>query len=612
MGAPDARLRRVGRALLAGSGAAFALAALVAIVLAGIEAAAHLVAFGIAVAAITVVALAGLFCIRRGRRLPARMVLELDCTRLPPEGAPAPLARLAGRASTLTLQESVAALTEAASDRRVAGVLVRAATERGGLAQIQELRDALRALQAAGRHTVALADSFGELSGGNAGYYLATACAHIALQPGGGVGLTGIAREANFVVHALERIGVRAVFEGRYEYKSAANRLIADRLTEPDREQEQRMVDAHLDQIVRGIAEGRHKSAAEVRALVDRGPFLSAEALDNGLVDALAHRDEAIAEMRRQLGAEVRLVPLARFARERRRRSGQRGATTVAFVTATGNIARHAAPLPLPVPGGAPLDASQLAATIRAAAADRHIRAVVLRIDSPGGSAVASETIHRAIVRARASGTPVVASMGNVAASGGYYIAAAADRIVAQPGTLTGSIGVVAGKFVVGEAKEHLGVTTDEVHGGRHALITSANRTFDESEHERFAASLDAIYELFCARVAEGRSMSAAAVHELARGRVWTGEDAAGIGLVDTLGGIPAALAEVRAVLGLPAAAPLRLLPYPRRRGLGALARTRPATDPDALVAGLFRVLRRFGAPEVLEAPGDLGGGALR
>ena len=205
-----------------------------------------------------------------------------------------------------------------------------------------------------------------------------------------------------------------------------------------------------------------------------------------------------------------------------------------------------------------------IAAALRSAAADDGVRAIVLRVNSPGGSYVASDTIWREVVRARAAGKPVVVSMGDVAASGGYYISMAADAIVAQPGTVTGSIGVLSGKPVLGELLGRAGVTTDSVTQGAHSAMFSTSRPFSEDEWALVNDWLDHIYADFTGKVAEGRGMTAERVHELARGRVWTGADALANGLVDELGGLDRAAALARRRAGLPPGAPLRV--YPRVR----------------------------------------------
>lgn len=597
-------LRRARLAFTAVSLAAAALAAAVGVVVAGVHAAHAPVLFATAAGATTVgTALCALLAGRLARRVPRHTVVELDLPTLPREARRSPLARLAGD-QALCLQEVVDTIERAAGDARIDGLVVLPRFAAAGLAQIQELRDAIAAFRAAGKFAVAYADTFGEGTSGNAAYYLATACSELVLQPTGSLGLIGLAHEASFVRDALDRLHVEPAFEARREYKSAVSRLLEHGYTDPDREQQQRIVDVQLDQIVRAIATARQLEAAGVRRLVDTGPLLADEALAAGLVDRLAYHDELRAELEARTGRRDALLPLAVYRRRRPRRR-RRSSATVALVTAAGPIVRRAGG-PGPSPGGRPIDATRTAEAIRRAAESKAFKAIVLRLDSPGGSPVASDTIRRAITHARGAGTPVVVSMGNLAASGGYYVAAAANRIVAQPGTITGSIGVFAGKLVLKEAKARFGVTTDEVHAGAHALIASPNHGLGSTEHERLARSLDAVYADFLARVSDGRGLPPEAVEKVARGRVWTGADAAGNGLVDALGGFPAALAAVRDLIGLAPDAPLHLHHVPSGQpGLGPLILGRSGAGVlRALVVALLA--RLFAA-----APRDLLGRPL-
>ena len=227
-----------------------------------------------------------------------------------------------------------------------------------------------------------------------------------------------------------------------------------------------------------------------------------------------------------------------------------------------------------------------VSAALRTASADRRVRAIVLRVNSPGGSYVASDTIWREVVRTRQAGTPIVVSMGDVAASGGYYISMAADEIVAQPGTITGSIGVLSGKPVTSSLLERVGITTDSVTVGAHADMFSTTRPFSEEEWAKINSWLDRIYADFTGKVAMGRNMTQEQVHEIARGRVWTGADAAGIGLIDQLGGLDDAIALARRKAGLPDTAPVR--GYPRTTPLDRLRRPESSEDYRAAGARMF------------------------
>jgi protease-4 len=443
---------------------------------------------------------------------------------------------------------------------------------------VEEFRDA-------GKLTVAWAETFGEFSAGNVPYYLATAFDTIYLQPSGDLGLTGITMARYFLRGTLDQLGVDFQVAKRYEYKSAAEQLTERSFTGPAREATERLAASVITQLADAIAERRRIDPAKVRELIDRGPFLAAQAHEAGLVDELGYRDEVYARVRRQAGQDAVLQHVGRYQRsralaERARKLPNPSQRHVALVYATGPIRRGRSGRG-PLSGGA-MGSDTISAALRAAAADPHARAIVLRVNSPGGSYVASDTIWREVVRARNAGKPVVVSMGDVAASGGYFIAMAADAIVAQPGTVTGSIGVLSGKPVLSDLLSRAGVTTDSVAEGAHSEMFTTTRPFSEDEWALVNGWLDHIYADFTGKVADGRRMSADRVHELARGRVWTGADALAGGLVDELGGLDRAAAIARRRAGLPASAPLRI--YPR---VAPLDRLRAPGSSDAPAAAL-------------------------
>ena len=439
---------------------------------------------------------------------------------------------------------------------------------------MQELRRAVTDFAAAGKTTLAWAESFGEFSASNVQYYLATAFEKVWLQPSGDLGLTGIAVERVFLRGLLDKVGADFQVAKRHEYKSAAEQLTETRFSEPARQATERMTESVTDQLVQAIAERRGLTTEKVSELIDAGPFLASRALAEGLVDQLGYRDEVYAEARKLAGPDCAVLYLGRYQRgravaERVRRTVTRvpgsHEPAVALIYATGPIRRgRSGRGPL---SGNSMGSDTIAAAIRSAARDS--RAIVLRVNSPGGSYVASDTIWREVVRARAGGTAVVVSMGDVAASGGYYISMAADEIVAQPGTITGSIGVLTGKPVLGEALSRTGVSSDLVKQGAHADMFSQLRPFSPEEWALVNDWLDHIYADFTGKVATGRGMTAEQVHEVARGRVWTGADALAHGLVDELGGLDRAAAIARGRAGLPATAPLRI--YPRVRPVDRL-----------------------------------------
>jgi protease IV len=501
---------------------------------------------------------------RLRQRRTGPLILELDLTQGIAEGpATDPLSAVLTR-HKLRLGDVLGALRRAREDDRVRALIAKVGGQHIGLATVQELRAAIGEFRAAGKLAYVWAESFGEFGQGNSPYYLATAFDRIYLQPTGSLGLTGVVVEQVFLRSALDKIGVNFEAGARREYKTAAHQLTERGFTEAAREETQHLAAAIAIQLTDAIAERRGKTQAEARALLDQGPFLPRQALAAGLVDVIGYRDEAYAAIRQQAGPDAVLQYLSRYQRshtlaERARKLPSPRERYVAVIYASG-------PIRLGRSGRGPaagpwMGSDTITAALRSAAADERAGAILLRVNSPGGSATASDSIWREVVRARAGGTPVVVSMGDVAASGGYYIAMAADEIIAQPGTLTGSIGVVVGKPVVEELMGRAGITTDRVTEGAHGRMFAPTHPFSEDEWAIVNAWLDEIYADFTSKVASGRSMSEAEVEAAARGRVWTGADAVGNGLADGLGGLADAAGAARRRGGLPEDAPLRLFP---------------------------------------------------
>ncbi len=529
------------------------------------------------------------------QRRTAPLILELDLTDGIIEERPAdPLSAAVLARRKLLLEDVLDGLRRASGDHRVKALVAKVGGRNIGLAMVQELRAAIGEFRAAGKLTVAWADTFGEFSAGNVPYYLATAFDTIYLQPSGDLGLTGIAVERRFYRGTLDRLGVEFQVGKRHEYKNAADQFTERSFTGPAREATERLAASITGQLTDAIATRRKIDPGQARALIDQGPFLAAQALEAGLVDVLGYRDEVFASVRKQAGPGAILQYVSRYRRsqalaERARTLPAPRQEFVALIYATGPIRRgRSAHGPLPVGGG--MGSDTIAAALRAAAGDDRVRAIVLRVNSPGGSYVASDTIWREVVRARGAGKPVVVSMGDVAASGGYFISMAADAIVAQPGTVTGSIGVLSGKPVLADLLGRAGVTTDSVAEGAHSAMFTTSRPFSEDEWALVNHWLDHIYADFTGKVAAGRGLSGDRVHELARGRVWTGADALANELVDELGGLDRAADVARTRAGLPPAAPVRI--YPRVRPLDRLrapasSDSRPAA-PAGLAAGLL------------------------
>src|SRR5712692_7101316 len=446
--------------------------------------------------------------------LPDNIVLSADLSRGLTAGASQDALAELVFGGKQTLRGFLDALERGGEDPRVRGLYARLGGDTLGLATCQEVRDAVRNFRAKGKFAIGFADSFGEFGPGTRPYYLATAFDEIWLQPLGSVGLIGLHSELPFFRGALDKLGIVPSFAHREEYKTATNALTETAMTAPQREQVEDLLNASEGQIVRGIAAARNLPEERVAALIDRGPFVADEALAAHLVDRIGYRDEALAQARQRAGAGGKSVALKRYldAAGQPHDSGPK----IALIYATGLITTGDSTAS-PLFGSAELSARKLARAFRQAAGDKEVRAILFRIDSPGGSAVASETIWREVVRARERGKPVIVSMGAVAGSGGYYIAAPADKIVAEPATLTGSIGILAGKLVVGDLMKKLGVTDDTAQRGANAAMFSWVEDFSPAGRERLDAFLDAVYHGFKAHVAEGRHLSDAAVEAAAK-----------------------------------------------------------------------------------------------
>lgn len=529
-------------------------------------------------------------------RRPA-VLLELDLTHAPVTVDPHDLlGRVAARGQP-QLPLVLRALHEAGADRHVAGLIVKV----GGVlpwAMAAELRLGLEAFAASGKPTLAWAEDLGAGSGATGALVLASALGEVWLQPGGAVGPLGVAVETTFVRRALDRIGVKPQIAQRHEFKNAGDVLTRTSYTDAHREAVDQVVRSVFDDAVSAIAQGRGLTAEQVRELADAGPIGARQARDAGLVDALGYRDQAYDAIRERIGHDVELLLADRWAPRRRPPAiSSRARRHVALVDVRGTIASGRSRASA---FGRIAGSETVGSALRAAARSDEVGAVLLRVDSPGGSAVASEAIWREVSRTRESGTPVVVSMGELAASGGYYVACPADVIVALPATLTGSIGVLGGKVVVTGLLDRLGLSTDRVGHGEHALMGSAREEFTEAQVRMLDEELDRIYADFVAKVAAGRRMAPEAVEAVARGRVWTGADALRLGLVDELGGMRSAYRIAQARGDLPKSAPLRpALHVPALRRWG---RPRSSDDPRASApAGLTGLGAAASVPRALD-----------
>lgn len=505
----------------------------------------------------------GLISVLGQQRLPGSVILEADFEAGIVEALPDdPLAKFLNE-GTLEVQDVVDALDRGAGDRRVKAFVARIGAGGMGLAHIQEIRDAVARFRAAGKPAIAFAETFGEFGPGNGGYYLATAFDEIHLQPSGDIGLTGLMYESPFVRGLLDKLGVTPRMDQRHEYKNAMNFFTERRYNEPHREAMQALLDSQFGQMVRGVGEARGLTEQQVRERFDRGPYLGQEAVEAGLVDGLGYRDEIYEKVREKAAGTAELLYLGKYL-ERAGHPHNRG-ETIALIHGYGTVARGKSSYSA-FDGSVVMGSDTLTAAFRAAVKDKRVKAIVFRVDSPGGSYVASDSIWRETVRAREAGKPVVVSMGNLAGSGGYFVAMDADKIVAEPGTITASIGVLGGKMLTSGFWDKLGISWDDVHAGARATMWTGTHDYDAEAYARFQASLDRIYTDFTSKVAAGRELPVERVHEVARGRIWSGEDAKALGLVDEMGGLDVAIRLAREAAGIAADAEIRLKRFPASR----------------------------------------------
>ena len=459
-------------------------------------------------------------------------------------------------AAALPHTDLLLALERARTDSRVQAVFVRANALSMAPGRAEEVRGALNALSRAGKRVVVHAQGFEGPAVAN--YFAVAGADELWLQASASFSATGYATETVFFGDAIERAGAQAQFLQFYEYKNAADPFVSGDYTEAHREATLSWLGSLFETAVASAAEDRGLSPDAMRARFESGPYSAEAALESGLVDSLGHVHDA-RESARSAASNARFVPIATY---HRGRPASTAGAVIALVGGEGGIETGDGETGFG--GGAVIGSDRMVRAIDAAAGDSGVRAVVVRVDSPGGSAIASDQIWDAIVRARQAGKPVVVSMGSVAASGGYYIAAPADRIVANASTLTGSIGVVAGKIVVDGALQRIGVNIEPLSvGGEFATAFSSATVWSDAQRAAYERLAEDIYADFTAKVAEGRDLPLARVQELARGRVWTGAQALEHGLVDRIGGLQAAIDEARDLAGLAADEPIRVRRYP-------------------------------------------------
>ena len=497
--------------------------------------------------------------------VPSKTILELSLQRQMIEDAPDSAVAKYMLSDRPRVRDIVDALDRGAKDDRVVGLVATVSAVPMGMAEAQEVRDAVFRFRAKKKFAIAYSETFGEFGPGNGAYYIATAFDQIYLQPSGDVGLTGLMIETQFLKGTLDKLGVKFHGDHRYEYKNAFNIYTETQYTAAHKEANSKVMNSWFGQMKSGICEGRHIDPAQFDTLVDKGPFLGKEALDAKLVDGMAYRDEVYAKAREKAGSGAELL----YAGEYLYRAGRPhdSGKTVALIYGAGQVMRGKSDFS-PVNGSVTMGSETVAGAFRTAIEDKDVKAILFRVDSPGGSYVASDTIYREVLRAREAGKPVIVSMGNLAGSGGYFVAMGADKIVAEPGTITGSIGVLGGKMYAAGLWNKLGLSHDEIHTSQNSTMFTTTHDYNDTEWARFEAWLDRVYVDFTGKVAEGRHLPKEKVLDIAKGRIWTGEDAKAIGLVDELGGFDTAVAAVKQSIHVADGDDIQLTLYPKRKKL--------------------------------------------
>jgi len=513
-----------------------------------------LIVFGVAIFALLVRGLSA-------PSLPREMVLSLRLAGPIAEvTAEDPLAELMGEQPT-SLRRLREALVRAAFDDRVQGVRLRVDSIGGGFATAQELRALIARVGAAGKWTAAYMDTAGEFSSGNLVYYVASACDEVVMNPQGDLNFIGLSAASPFVRGTFDKLGIRAEFPGRGDYKTARFMYTQTDFTPAHREMTGWLLDSIMDQLVQDIADGRGMQAEEVRNLVDQAPFIGEKSVEVGLIDRMEDWTSFVDGLEEKHGTAKAVSVRSYLKRGSKAKRGPK----IAVVTAVGTILRGASGESFnPIFGGPIMGSDTISKAFRDVRRTGGIEAVVFRVDSGGGSAVASEIIRQEMVRT-AEEIPVVVSMSNAAGSGGYWIACGAQRIVADPGTITGSIGVYGGHFnASGFYNNKLGVTFGRMDRGANANIYGELEDWTDEQRAVVDRMLDRIYDDFLERVSAARDMTPDAVDAIGRGRVFTGVQAWENGLIDVVGGFDEALVEAKKLADIDPDEKVQLVEFPR------------------------------------------------
>lgn len=507
----------------------------------------------------------GVFLNSAGRKVHSRTILEIDLTKGLRESHPETVVNMLASQEYVLIRDIVLGLDAAAKDNRIKGVI---AYMNGGLfkyADVQEIRDAIIRFKKSGKPAMVFAETFGSTRPGNSSYYLATAFDYVALQPSGELGLTGLVSESQFVMETLDKLDIKPQLEARAEYKTARNMFTEKSYTPEHKEMARSIISSVEEKFVSDIALARKIEVPTLKSLIRRGPFTAAQALHERLVDTLEYKDQLYKRIKQGVGKNPHLLYISKYVQ--RNRSRPPSGKAIALIYGEGSITQGKSRQD-PFSGDMIMGAQTIAKAFRAASRDKTVGAIVFRVNSPGGSYVGSDMIWRAALVAQSMGKPLIVTMGATAGSGGYFVTMNADKILAQPSTITGSIGVVGGKLDVSGLFNKFGVTFDRVSTSPNATIWLPTTEYTPDQWNYIQHSLDTIYNDFVRKFASGRKLALEKAYELAKGRIYTGSQALSLGLVDTLGGLYEAFREAKKLMNIPEDKPVLIKKFPKRVSL--------------------------------------------
>lgn len=456
-----------------------------------------------------------------------------------------------------SIQDVLFAIRKAKIDDKIRGIILRPGLLQMGWGKAEELRDALLDFKTSGKPVYAYFET-----ASNQEYYLSTVADTILSVPSGVILVNGLLGGAVFMKGTLEKLGIDAEFIAYGKYKNAPDVFTRDRMSDAQREVINSLLDDYFPRLKQAIAQGRNMEESRVEQLIDKGFFSAPEAVKEGLLDTLMFYKDFQELLKSRIHKRLRFVSVGRYKKAPYPSSAPKAKEKFAVIYGVGTI----------IVGSENqfgqdglITSEGMASSIHEAAKNENIKAIILRIDSPGGSGMASEIIWREVVKAREK-KPVVVSVSDLAASGGYYISMAADSIVAHPSSIVGSIGVFMGKFILSGLYQKIGFTKEEIKRGKNADLFSEIKKFNPEQKEMMESYIMDFYRDFVTKVAEGRHMTYEEVDNIAQGRVWTGRQGKERGLVDRLGGLPDAINVAKKMVNIPVEEPVRLVFYPRQK----------------------------------------------